>query len=151
MQGWPARLGVCVLVSLSLMVGCVQTRFYDGPTRPPEEISVISLDNDRATLKFIEIDRKELSGRAAEVLPGDHKVRVRLRYMTDIDGSYVTTRFKVQVRCVAMFESLAGARYVIRPIETVARVGFNERVSFTIVVENEADPGVPVGESRCYH
>jgi len=142
---WLAAAGV-----VAVGAACATARVYDGPTRDPSQVSLLKLDNDRASVAIKSIDDRTLKARQIEMLPGAHTARVRVKYAQHFSSGFVGTQYAIKMECQVDFETAAGRTYVMRPFVALHDEGFlTESITLGVQVEDAEQPGRDIATHAC--
>jgi len=89
--GRRARRAVVAGFVAALLVSCAgATPTYEGPRKPPAEVAIISVD---VRVKIVKLDGRKVNGGSYEVLPGEHRVDVKITFLgEEISGGLVGLR-----------------------------------------------------------
>lgn len=118
-----ARPIIAALIAALLLVGCGggATMMYAGPRKPPSEVVLLTTE---VRVKLLKVDGKKVSSSKLELLPGEHRVDVKVTFL----GEEINDTFKDMRRsCTANAKFIAepGIEYRIAKISESGKVREN--------------------------
>lgn len=104
-----ALLACASLVGICASLGCETPIAYPGPRRPPSEVARLTCDG---SIRILGVDGREFSTRELEILPGAHRVDLKVVFRSEeLGGNFANTDMRRSCRADAKFIAEPGVNY----------------------------------------